>query len=113
MKQIEQFLGIETGAFDAQFVDSVVQIGDGAEIEPDGRAARRRLRLPRRPNVFDRLACLGQFLGQPRPIRVRRDGAQFLLARHAGDIASHQCPQRFKFQCFSACILHGCEMLFR
>ena len=41
-----------------------VEVGDGAEIEADGRAARRRLwACPARAQVLDGLARLGQVFG--------------------------------------------------
>ena len=73
MEQVEQFLGIETGAFDAQLVDGFGQIRDAAEIEADGRAAPGRLRLARGPYVFDGLAGLGQIVEQARAIGMRCD----------------------------------------
>ena len=55
----------------------------------------------------------GQSGFQQLAIRVRSDRRQFGSPLRAGDVAADQRDQGFVFQGFSACILHGCEMLFR
>ena len=43
-EDVEDFLGLQAGAFDAQLVDGGLDVRQAAEIDADGRAARRRLR---------------------------------------------------------------------
>ena len=46
-EQVEDFLRLQAGAFDAQLVNGRLRIRQAAEIDADGGAARRRLRVAR------------------------------------------------------------------
>ena len=102
-EQLEDFLGLEAGAFDAQFVDRRFDVGDAAELDADGGAARRR--------TAGAAAACRYWMASPASARpssscarsaMRADLFQFALAQRARDVAAHQLPQGFEFEDFSA-----------
>ena len=97
-EEIEDFLGLEAGAFDAQLVDGRFDVGQAAEIDADGGAARGGLRARGRAQVFDGLAGFRQVFGQARAIGVRRDFFQLAAAERAGDVAAQQLAEGFEFE---------------
>ena len=98
-EQVEDFLGLEAGAFDAQLVHGGLGIREAAEIDADGGAARGRLRARRR-------AAGSRWPLPPRQdlrpgARGRCAAATFsssALAQRAGDVASQQLPQRLRIR---------------
>jgi hypothetical protein len=61
-EEVEDFLAFQAGAFDAQLVDGLGQVGEAAEVDADGRAAAGGLRArPRNAGT--------------RPLRRRRPAA--------------------------------------
>ena len=101
-EQVEDLLGVEAGAFDAQLVNGGFDIGQAAEIDADGCAARGGLRARGGAQVCDRLAGFGQVFVEALAVGVRRSLFQLAAAQRAGDIAAHQLPQGFEFENFSA-----------
>ncbi len=101
-EQVEDFLGLQSRAFDVQFVDGGFHVRNAAEFDADGGAARRGLRPRRHLEVLDSLAGLGEIGFEARAIGVRTDLLQFALAGRAGDVAAEQLPQGFEFEDFGA-----------
>ena len=75
-EEIEDLLGLQAGAFDAQLVDGLGEIGEAAEIDADGCAARGGLGARGGAQIFDGFAGFGQIGVQARGIGVRRDLAR-------------------------------------
>ena len=70
-EEIEDLLGVEAGAFDAQLVHGRLDVRQAAEIDADRGAARGRLRARGRAQILDGLAGFGQVFVQPRAVGVR------------------------------------------
>ena len=87
-EQVEDFLGLQAGAFDAQLVHRRLHVGQAAEIDADGGAARGRLRA-RWPGAGTRWPRRLR-PGLPRARRDRRAAATFSSSRRPSglDIAA-------------------------
>ena len=59
-EEVEDLLGLEAGAFDVELVDGGLDVGQAAEIDADGGAARGRLRARREAAGIDGFAGLGE-----------------------------------------------------
>ena len=59
-EQLEDFLGLEPGAFDAQFVHRGFHVGDAAELDAQRGAAAAGLRVQGGVQVLDGLAGFGE-----------------------------------------------------
>ena len=89
-QQVENFLRLQTGAFDAQLLYRLCQIGDAAEIEANGSATRTGLRSARPTQIVDRLGRLGQFLSQDARDPCAARSRQLRFAQRARHIAAQQ-----------------------
>ena len=103
-EQLEDFLGLEPRAFDAQFVHRGFHVGDAAELDAQRGAAPARLRMHGGVQVLNRLSGFGERGVELRAVGERAHLLQFAFAQRARDVAAHQLPQGFEFQNFSACL---------
>jgi len=112
------FLGIEASALDAELVDRRLGVRQAAEIDPNGSAARRRLRAGSKAQIIDGFAGFGQIGDQPVAVGMRLDSFQLAPAERAGDVAPDQLAQGFEFEYFGGgfqaitYIFAGCGSLF-
>ena len=86
-------------------------VGQAAEIDPDGRAARRRLRTRGQRADIRWLRRLRPDPLPAAPIRVRLDLFQFAPSQRAGDKAPDQLPERFEFENFGGGFHRGARSL--
>ena len=96
-EEIEDFLGVEAGAFDAQLVDGRFDVGQAGEIDANRGAPRGGLRARGRAQVFDGLAGFREVAGQTGAIGVRSDFFQLAAAQRAGDVSAQQLAEGFEF----------------
>jgi hypothetical protein len=81
-----------------QFVNGHIHIGQAAEIDADGRTARRGLRTGSQPQVLGGLFRLRQVFGQAGTIGNGLHLFQLAPAEGTGDVAAQEAPQGFEFQ---------------
>ena len=106
-EEVEDLLAFQAGAFDAELVDGLGEIGEAAEVDADGGAARGGLRARGGAQIFDGLAGIGQIGGQAARHRcAARSRASSRLAGRAGHVAAEQGAERFVFQDIGAGGLH-------
>ncbi len=96
-EEIEDFLGVEAGALDAQLVDGRFDVGEAGEIDANRSAARSGLRARGRAQVFDGLSGFRQVAGQARAIGVGSDFFQLAAAERTGNVAAQQLAEGFEF----------------
>src|SRR5664279_2603397 len=106
-EQLEDFLGLEPRAFDAQFVYRGFHVGDAAELDAQRGAAPAGLRVQGGVQVVNRLSGFGERGVELRAVRKRAHLFQFAFAQRARDVAAKELPQSFEFQDFSACFQDG------
>src|ERR1035441_7899495 len=94
-EQLEDFLGLEPRAFDAQFVHRRFHVGDAAELDAQGSAATTGLRVEGGVQVLNRLSCLGERGVELHAVGKRAHLFQFALAQGARDVAAEKLPQGF------------------
>ena len=103
-EQLEDFLGLQPGALDAQFVHRGFYVGNAAELDAQRGAAPAGLRMHRGVQVLNRLSRFRQGRFELGPVGDRTHFLQFAFAQRARDVAAQQLPQGFEFQNFSACL---------
>lgn len=97
-RQLQNLLGLQHGAFDAKDGERGRNVGNGIEPQPNGRAPRGCLRLPRGTLVSNGFGHVRQGAFERGAIRLRRHLFQFGAAQRAADVAPQQFTQRFEFQ---------------
>ena len=89
MKSVEDFARLQPGAFDVELVDRGLHVGESAEVDAEGGAARGGLRTGGGLQVEDGFAGFGEVVDQTVAVVVGRDLGQFPLAQRTGDVAAH------------------------
>ncbi len=93
-EDVEDFLRLEARAFDAQLVHGGFGVGQAAEIDADGGAARAGLRTGGQAQIFDGLAGLGEIRFQRLAVRMRLEFFQLAASqggwRHSGPAAARR-----------------------
>ena len=97
-RDVENFARLERRAFDAQLVNRFRQIRNGCEIQANGCATGRGLRLCRRSQILRSFGSFFQVLHQARAFSMRRDCSQIFPAEWARDIPLQQLSQSFEFE---------------
>ena len=109
-EEVEDLFGIETGAFDVQFVDGGLGVGQAAEVDADGGAARGRLRTGGEAQVLDGFAGLGEVVRRggrgrraaaPFPVRGGRAGSTRSGRQAGGAVRIRELQRRFSSETLS------------
>ncbi len=85
-EHVEDLARFEAGAFDMQFVDGSIHVGQAVEIEPDGRAECGGLRAAAARRYS--MASPASAKSSSRRAPVRLQFLQFPVAHRAGDVAA-------------------------
>ena len=97
-EQLEDFLGLEPGAFDAEFVHRGLHVGDAAELDAQRGAAAAGLRMQGGVEVLNGFSRFGEGGVELRAVGERGHFFQFAFAERARDVAAYELPQRLRIR---------------
>ena len=107
VEDVEEFAGFESGAFDAEFVDGLGDVGEAVEVDANRGAGTGALDGGGGAQVSDGFAGFGEVGLEEDPVFVGFDGGKKIEPEGAGDIAGKEGFDVLPFESFDACDSHS------